>query len=164
MSKIISSHNSKILKNEELSEARKCNCSKNNVSPLGGKCLEKNVIYQAKVTQISDPSKTETYVGLCMTTFKDRFRNHKTSFKHRKNSNTTLSSHIWDLKDQNIDYELTWKILDRGKPFSPVSQICNLCTKEKYFILFEPNQATLNKKEELYNYCLHKSSQLLEKT
>ena len=41
MSQIISSHNSKILKNEELSEERKCNCSKNNVCPLGGKCLEK---------------------------------------------------------------------------------------------------------------------------
>ena len=165
MSQIISTHNSKILKKEELSEKRKCNCSKNNVCPLGGECLEENVIYQAKVTQINDPSKTETYVGLCATTFKDRYRNHKSSFKHRKNSTETmLSRHIWDLKDQNIDYELTWKILDRGKPFSPVSQICNLCTKEKYFILFEPNQATLNKKEELYNYCLHKSSQLLEKT
>ena len=100
-----------------------------------------------------------------MTTFKDRYRNHKSSFKHQRNSNTTLSRHIWDLKSKNIDYQVTWKILDRAKPFSPVTQLCNLCTKEKYFIIFEPNEASLNKKEELFNYCLHKSSQLLvEKT
>ena len=121
MSQIISSHNSKVLKKEESEEERKCNCSKNNVCPLGGKCLEKNVIYQAKVTTTSDPSKTETYVGLCATTFKDRYRNHKSSFKHQKNSNTTLSRHIWDLKSKNIDYQVTWKILDRAKPFSPVT-------------------------------------------
>ena len=75
-----------------------------------------------------------------------------------------LASHIWDLKKQNVDYEITWKILERAKPFSPVSRICNLCTKEKYFIIFEPEKASLNKKEELNNHCLHKFSQLLDKT
>ena len=117
------------------------------------------------MTTTSDPSKTESYVGLCSTTFKDRYRNHTNSFKHQKKSNATmLSNHIWDLKNKNIDFQVTWKILDRAKPFSPVTQICNLCTKEKYFIIFEPDEASLNKKEELYNHCLHKSSQLLEKT
>ena len=41
MSQIISSHNSKLLQNEELSEERKCNCRKDTVCPLGGQCLEK---------------------------------------------------------------------------------------------------------------------------
>ena len=117
------------------------------------------------MTQTSDPSKTESYVGLCKTSFKDRYISHTFSFRHKSNANETkLSSHIWDLKNRNIDFKVTWKILDRGKPFSPVSQICNLCTKEKYFIIFEPEEASLNKKEELYNFCLHKESQLLKKT
>ena len=51
-----------------------------------------------------------------------------------------LSSHIWELKNKNIDFQVTWTILDRAKPFSPVTQICNLCTKEKYFIIFEPDE------------------------
>ena len=65
---------------------------------------------------------------------------------------------------KNIDYEVTWKIMDRGKPFSPVSNLCNLCTKEKYFIIFEPEEATLNRRDELNNCCLHKSPVLLDKT
>ena len=165
MAQIISSHNSKLLQNEELSEERKCNCRRDTVCPLGGQCLEKNVIYQATVTPRDDPNQSETYVGLCSTTFKDRYKNHKSTFKHQKKENDTmLASHIWDLKRQNIDYKITWKILERAKPFSPVSKICNLCTKEKYFIIFEPEKASLNKKEELNNHCLHKFSQLLDKT
>ena len=75
-----------------------------------------------------------------------------------------LSQHIWKLKRQKIDYDITWKILDRAKPFSPVSEICNLCTSEKYHIIFKPELATINKKEELNSYCLHKFPVLLENT
>ena len=53
MAQIISSHNSKVLKSEEISGDRKCNCSRDKVCPLGGKCLGKNVIYQATVTPTS---------------------------------------------------------------------------------------------------------------
>ena len=164
LAQIISSHNSKILKSEEMSAERKCNCTKD-VCPLGGKCLEKNVVYQATVTPTSDPTKVEYYVGLCATSFKARYSAHQTSFKHEEYGNkTTLSTHVWDQKQKNIKYDIKWKILDRGKSFSPVSGICNLCTKEKYFIIFEPEKATLNKKDELNNTCLHKNSVLLEKT
>ena len=37
---------------------------------------------------------------------------------------------------KNIDHEMIWNTLDRGKPFSPVSILRNLYTKEKYFIIF----------------------------
>ena len=153
-----------MLQDTESSEERKCNCRKNATCPLGGKCLEKNVIYQATVTPENNHTKVETYVGLCSTTFKDRFHNHTTSFKYKDKANSTmLSSHIWDLKNKKIDFEITWKILERAKHFSPVTGLCNLCTKEKYFIIFEPEKASLNKKEELNNNCLHKYPQLLVK-
>ena len=50
------------------------------------------------------------------------------------------------------------------QPFSPISGVCNLCTLEKYYILFKPGIGTLNKREELFNYCMHKKRLLLDKT
>ena len=98
-----------------------------------------------------DLNQSETYVGQ---------KHLKIYLETRKANSTTRNKEM----KQNVDYEITWKILERAKPFSPVSRICNLCTKEKYFIIFEPEKASLNKKEELNNHCLHKFSQLLDRT
>ena len=38
---------------------------------------------------------------------------------------------------------------------------CRLCKREKYYILFEPDGATLNKRSELYNTCRHRLKDLL---
>ena len=95
---------------------------------------------------------------------------------------TTLSLHIWELKDRKEDFEIDWKIIGRAQPFSPISVICNLCTLEKYHILFfnqimsnpsqkqpntnffYPKQTTLNKRLEFTNFCLLKRKLLLDKT
>ena len=97
--------------------------------------------------------------------FKDRYRNHTKSFRHLTYSQeTTLSLHIWSLKEKNIDYDIHWKIIDRARPFNPVTGVCALCTLEKYYIIFEPGGATLNKNEEIYKACLHKTPLLLDNT
>ena len=59
--KIISSHNTKLLKSENSEPP--CNCQKN-PCPLPGQCRAKNVIYQATVTTQQNPPQTETYVGM----------------------------------------------------------------------------------------------------
>ena len=123
------------------------------------------MIYQATIVPTQNPENTETYVGLCEPTFKERISNHKKDFKHQKYENSTeLSKHIWKLKNQNTDYSISWKILDRAQPFSPVSGLCNLCTSEKYFIIFEPEKASINQLDELYGPCLHKHKKLLAKS
>ena len=90
MAKIISSHNSKLLKSEKQIEERTCNCRNKDECPLRGNCLVENVVYQATLTLTPDPagdppvphdSEPQTYVGLASTSFKDRFRNHKKSLK-----------------------------------------------------------------------------------
>ena len=130
--------------------------------PLEGKCLMDNLVYQATVTSENG---VQTYVGLTSTTFKCRLGNHKKAFKNPNyRTDTSLSKLIWDLKDSETDFSLEWKMLGRAKPYSPISEICNLCTLEKWYILFRPEMATINKKEELNNYCLHKRSVLLDKT
>ena len=160
MKQIISSHNKKLLRQSENPKIKKCNCTKE-PCPIEGKCQTENVVYQATVLSENDE---QTYVGLTSTSFKARWSNHKTAFKHKKHKNdTTLAQHIWELQESDLNYTITWKFLGRAQPFSPVSGVCNLCTLEKWHILFTPNLATLNKKEEIGNYCLHKKPRLLDK-
>jgi hypothetical protein len=41
------------------------------------------------------------------TTFRERYANHTSSFRHKKDSNNTeLSKHIWKLKENNPDYTI----------------------------------------------------------
>ena len=155
---IISSRNKKLLSPPQPKE-RECNCPKKTPCPLGGKCLSKNVIYQATVTQ--ENGVKNNYTGLCSTTFKDRLGAHKQSFKTDGKNPTSLSKFIWNLKKKNQNFEVTWKILDKGEPFSPITENCALCIKEKFHIIFNQESADINSRDELFSACRHKSMKLL---
>ena len=123
----------------------------------------KSVVYEAEVTRNNNIS--ETYTGLTSNTFKKRYYNHRDSFKKQTSEHsTTLSSHIWDLKNKNEDFEIKWRIKDRAAAFNPISRKCNLCLKEKYFIIFQPEGASLNSRSELYSTCRHRLRQILANT
>ena len=164
--KIISSHNKSILKTEEVVEPVNpgCNCGANmDPCPMEGGCLVNNVVYKATVTD--QDSKVETYTGLTGSTFKKRYHGHTHSFRHRNSkTSTTLSSHIWSLRDQNKNFDLGWEVIDRASTFNPISKKCQLCLKEKYYILFQPEGATLNRRSELFSTCRHRLRQLLGNT
>ena len=164
LARIISGHNSKILSERiPKTEVRKCSCPKNKPCPLDGQCLAENIVYQAKVD--SSDGGSQLYIGITAPQFKKRLGNHIKSFKNERYAHeTTLSTYIWKLKEQNLDYEIKWKLFTRASPYSPVTDICNLCTKEKYFILFCPEEATLNHRNEIYSHCRHKQAMLLDKT
>ena len=165
MKHVIAAHNAKVLNKQTESVKRKCSCPRGSICPLDGECLSTNIVYQATVTPTNPPAEAQTYVGLTANTFKQRLGNHKKSFNHRQyRTDTTLSDYIWKLKDDGIQYDLKWKIIDKARPFSPVTGICALCTLEKFYIIFKPELATINKKEEINNYCLHKTPVLLDKT
>ena len=163
MASIVAKNNSKVL-NSSSGQAplvETCNCRNKNECPLPGKCQSSSVIYQATVETNSGK---ETYVGLTANTFKTRFSSHKSSFlKEKRKKETTLSKHIWDLKEKNTTYTLSWKILSKAKPFSPVTGICQLCTREKFFIAYKPELGTLNSRNELLSSCRHKRTILLAK-
>ena len=165
MGKVISAHNSKLLERESNANEKTCSCSQGEVCPLDGNCFLRDIIYQATVTTNEDPPTEDHYVGLTSTTFKERLGNHKSSFNHAKHEKRTeLSKHIWKLKRKNIGYEVKFKLLDRAKPFSPVSGVCNLCLCEKFYINFHPEISTINKKDEINGFCRHKSIVLLDNT
>ena len=163
----ISGHNSKILSEAKNMQGldlnkKECNCRKSSECPVENKCLTTSVVYQATI-QRGDGVR-ETYIGLTATSFKDRWRNHRSNFKTRNPKNATaLSKYIWDLEDSNIQYDVSWAIVSRAKPYNQVTGVCNLCTREKYFIIFKPEMATINSRNKIAGPCLHKASRLLKK-
>ena len=153
----ISQHNSRIIgkKSEELT----CNCR--DQCPFPGKCRTDKVIYRATV-ETND--KVETYVGITAGEFKKRYQKHTSDFTNHNTKNaTTLSTYIWKLREENVNYETNFEIVGRAAPFSPVSGICNLCVSEKYEIIFNPQTASLNSRNELFSACRHRWQALLIK-
>ena len=163
---VISRHNAKIARQADVpAPPPGCNCQGGpDTCPLDGQCKTDQLVYQATVVR-TDTQTEETYTGLTGGTFKIRYNKHMYDFRHEKDgkSATTLSKYIWELKREGVPYEISWKILARGRVFNPVTKTCQLCLKEKYLIMFSPEGATLNKRSELYNPCRHRLRELLDK-
>ena len=157
----VSQHNKKIIRPNTNQSTDGCNCtSVIGECPLEGNCLTSGVIYRAEV--VSENFGTETYTGLTKNTFKQRFYKHRDSFKTKSSeTSTTLSTYIWQLKDRGEAFSVNWSIVDKGAPFNPATRICGLCNKEKYYIIFEPDGASLNKRSELFSTCRHRKQKLL---
>ena len=161
---IIDGHNKAILKKADTTtlqtnEGKKCNCRKKEDCPLNGECMVDEVVYQATVTT---ENTTETYIGLTANNFKARYGNHQMSFRHEKRkSETELSKHIWQLKGENKEFKVTWKILAKAKPYTNITKRCDLCSTEKFFLTCRPHMATLNKRNELISTCRHRRKFIL---
>ena len=163
MKEIIASQNKSITRKTDPIAPIKdtCNCRNDSICPLEGKCQTAGVIYQATVTR-EDNNKEETYIGLTEKDFKTRFRVHTCTFRDRnKRNSTALSQYIWSLKDKNIVHEIKWKIVARSKAYSTSTKKCNLCLKEKYFIICKPQMSSLNNRNELASECRHRKKHLL---
>ena len=86
---IIKKHNRKILETSKTpSTENNCNCRKKNDCPLKNNCLTSSVIYNANVTTKSDTT-GKNYIGLTEGTLKQRYTQHKLSFRNRNYSNST---------------------------------------------------------------------------
>jgi hypothetical protein len=159
---IIDGHNKAILSKEIVkNQPKTCNCRKIIDCPMSGRCLVKSVVYRATV-ETNDDKPKQTYVGLTENTFKTRFTNHKASFRNPKLKNSTeLSKYIWELKEENIDFNITWNILKQASPYNPASDRCNLCLWEKFYIICKQENAKLNKRNELVSTCRHSRKYLL---
>ena len=161
MGKIVSSHNSKLLNtdNQQQEEEEGCNCRGGpDTCPLSpAVCQKTNVIYVASVTSQGG---VEHYTGLTGGTFKKRWDKHQSDIR-LKRSKTTLSHHILKLEEEGKHCTTKWVILDRAPTFNPVTKKCRLCLKEIYYIMFRPDSASLNSRNELFNTCMHRRTDLL---
>ena len=59
----------------------------------------------------------------------------------------------WAPTSGSSTYDISWKVIDRGAPFTPVTGRFNLCTEEKFYILRKPEMASLNSRQEVSNHC-----------
>ena len=104
----------------------------------------------------------EHYTGLTSNTFKKRWNKHEGDFRNtRDKHNTRLSTHIWKLKEDKQNYQMRREILDRAPAHNPVTMKCRLCLKEIYYIIFRPDSASLNSRNELFSTCRHRKQKLL---
>ena len=91
-------HNAHIIRNSQSQnmETDNCNCDNKNTCPLPKQCVTNNIIYKAT----DNKNDTRHYIGMTATTFRERYANHTSSFRHKKDSNKTeLSKHIWKFKE-----------------------------------------------------------------
>ena len=163
MAQAISRHNGKAARQEQENQQpppRGCNCTKY-ACPVEGKCLTGPVLYRADVTS---NNKTEYYTGIAGNTFKERYSKHFSNMEHSdQRDDTTLSQHIWSLKDSNTNYVLKWNLVEEAPIFNHITGKCRLCNREKWYNLFKPEHATLNNQSEFYSMCRHRKKNLLEK-
>ena len=160
---IVDAHNKKLLKrpNEATQQEKTCSCRKKEECPLGNKCLTRSVIYQATV---ETDEERQTYIGMTDTEFKTRYRNHKQSFERdRYEGQTEVSKYIWSLKRSSTPFHISWEIVDRATPYSPITKRCNLYILEQYYILRHKERASLNKRPELASNCRHALKFTLQK-
>ena len=132
-----------------------CECE-DNICPLNGECGKSGLVYQATVT--TQNNQVFKYVGLTSNKFKVRYKTRLSNFRNFKTRHQTrLSTKIWELKRDNINFEMEWRILKESFPYRAGDSKCRLCLEEIYYITFKPAECTLNKRSESYSKCRHEN-------
>ena len=172
MKSIIGSHNRKVLqeKNDTDSNKQLCNCQRSRKAscPLEGKCLVDDLVYRADIEVMGVEGK-KCYWGQSMRPFKDRWREHMTSFStplkdkpgnsieqqiEAKKQKSELAAYIWKLKEEKKDFKISWHIQRKAYPYTNGGGgLCDLCAWEKYYILMGDPAITLNRRSELFFRC-----------
>ena len=58
---------------------------------------------------------------------------------------------------RNFKWNVKWEIKERAPPYEPGNKDCKLCVSEKYHILNEDDNKSLNVRSELLSKCRHKA-------
>ena len=126
--------------------------------------MTNNIIYKATVTT-NNTNDSKHYIGMTATTFKERYANHTSSFRHKKDSNKTeLSKHIWKLEENCPDYNLYHQMVNFKTRYFVHRGIKTLQIMFGRKILHFERQLTtknkdnlFNKTSEIFGKCRHKN-------
>ena len=159
----IEGHNKKILETTSPPKTKLCNCLKKENCPMRGACLTENILYYARISCDDETYKPKLYKGICETTFKKRYANHKKSFNVEKNKNDTkLSTEYWKLANKKLHPRISWSIKGNYKSYNSNSKSCSLCLHEKLEIVNDPKEILLNKRSEVISQCRHRNKYTLK--
>ena len=122
--------------------------------PLRGECQPQSIVFAAEVTE---PCSTAVaYNGMSEPPFRQIFASHLTSLCHPRYRNSTeMSKHVWNLKEQEKDFSIAWRIIERARPYDNISKRCGLCLAEKLRIITSKDPPILNSGTELISKCRH---------
>ena len=159
MRSIISSHHKHILNSNNTEYG--CNCNNRDEYPLENESLTPRIVYRADVTN-NKTDEHKYYYGISDTPFKERYENHKTSFRHRSHLTASdLSKYYWKLVDNGAVPTIKFSIAKRVKGNTFINN-CNLCLSEKAFIIRNLDDINmLNKRSEFISKCQNVNKQLL---
>ena len=122
----------------------------------GGDCLFINTNHQHSIYILNNQ---ESSIGLTEKKFNTRFNLHKSSFKlENKRTSTTLSEHVWELKNKNMNFNIKWELVKKVKPFALSDKVCKHCLQEKLSII--RSAPSLNKGIETFGHCIHRKKNL----
>ena len=156
MKTILNAHNRKLVDSKQPTDSAACNCSKNNICPLNGNCLVKNVIYKATVSTPTDPKSDMVYIGSTRRSFKARYNEHKASFNSERNEpSSKLASHVRQIKKNNQNFKINWQIVKRSRQTMQNINFCLLCNLERREIAEAKRAGLLNSRNELITKCAH---------
>ena len=134
---------------------RPCNCRVTEDCPLNGTCQVRSVVYKVTIT-----GEERDYTGLTAQTFKQRYYTHQHSTRDsRYRHNTSVSKHVWAMKDEQNGYNIQWSVLPKFKDYqnSTLAKGCNLCLAEKLQITMANKDRSLHRRSELISKCRHEN-------
>ena len=92
------------------------------------------IVYRTDITN-NKTDEHKYFYGISDTPFKDRYENHKTSFRHRSHLTASdLSKYYWKLIGNSAVPTIEFSIAKRVKGNTFI-KICNLYLSEKAFII-----------------------------
>ena len=139
-----------------------CGCRKRAECRLYKKCLTTNIAYKAMVSLPIKPDiKSFT---IAETSFKNRFRNNKRDFRHKRYVNSSeFSKYMWKLRGEKITANMKLNTMSIANG-TPKGSVCKLCLTEKFWLLKHFNDKhLLNKKPEFNCKCRHKNKLQVKK-
>ena len=102
------------------------------------------------------------YYGVCETTFKRRYANHKKASKNIKyQTDTELSDEYSNIISANKTLNVSWEILGTHKSYNQSSKRCLLCLNEKLAIALHKDDNMLNKRSEIIRKYRHRNKYML---